>query len=79
MRAAWEQGVILGGVSAGSLCWHVGGTTDPLVRSSSRHQTPLGFSALRHGVHYDAEAQPSSTAAELMKSEVLGPLRLRDG
>ena len=28
MRAAWEKGVILGGVSAGSLCWHVGGTTD---------------------------------------------------
>ena len=28
MRAAWESGVILGGVSAGSICWHVGGTTD---------------------------------------------------
>ena len=27
-RDAWERGVILGGVSAGSICWHVGGTTD---------------------------------------------------
>src|SRR5687767_4039072 len=28
MREAWEAGVVLTGVSAGSLCWHVGGTTD---------------------------------------------------
>ena len=27
-REAWEQGVVLAGGSAGSLCWHVGGTTD---------------------------------------------------
>src|SRR5262249_21908019 len=27
-RQAWEAGVVLGGVSAGSICWHVGGTTD---------------------------------------------------
>jgi peptidase E len=27
-REAWEQGVVLAGVSAGSICWHVGGTTD---------------------------------------------------
>ena len=28
MRECWEAGVVLKGVSAGSLCWHVGGTTD---------------------------------------------------
>src|SRR3974390_2824530 len=28
MAEAWEKGVVLGGVSAGSVCWHVGGTTD---------------------------------------------------
>ena len=27
-REVWEAGVVLGGVSAGSICWHVGGTTD---------------------------------------------------
>src|SRR5829696_1024971 len=27
-RQVWEAGVVLGGVSAGSICWHVGGTTD---------------------------------------------------
>lgn len=25
---AWRSGVVLAGVSAGLLCWHVGGTTD---------------------------------------------------
>ena len=24
----WRAGVVLAGVSAGSVCWHVGGTTD---------------------------------------------------
>ena len=28
VRAAWRAGVVLTGVSAGSICWHVGGTTD---------------------------------------------------
>ncbi|MGL4743644.1 MAG: Type 1 glutamine amidotransferase-like domain-containing protein, partial [Dermatophilaceae bacterium] len=28
MRAAWEAGVVLAGVSAGSICWYVGGCTD---------------------------------------------------
>ena len=27
-RRVWEAGVVLAGVSAGSICWHVGGTTD---------------------------------------------------
>src|ERR1700753_1090512 len=29
-RRAWESGVVLAGVSAGSLCWDVGGPTHPL-------------------------------------------------
>jgi peptidase E len=28
LRDCWESGVVLGGESAGSLCWHTGGTTD---------------------------------------------------
>ena len=28
LRECWESGVVLGGVSAGSICWYVGGTTD---------------------------------------------------
>ena len=28
LREAWQAGVVLTGVSAGSICWHAGGTTD---------------------------------------------------
>ena len=28
MREAWEAGIVLSGVSAGSICWHLGGPTD---------------------------------------------------
>jgi hypothetical protein len=27
-RQGWQAGVVLAGVSAGSICWHAGGTTD---------------------------------------------------
>src|SRR3954452_5890303 len=30
MREAWQAGVVLTGVSAGSICWHTGGETHPL-------------------------------------------------
>ncbi|MEO6956534.1 MAG: Type 1 glutamine amidotransferase-like domain-containing protein, partial [Antricoccus sp.] len=27
-RRVWQAGVVLAGVSAGSICWYTGGTTD---------------------------------------------------
>jgi peptidase E len=57
MRQAWEDGVVLGGVSAGSICWHVGGPTDsfgPQLRLESRG---LGLLPFGNGVHYDSEEQ----------------------
>jgi len=47
LRECWEAGVVLKGVSAGSLCWHVGGTTDsfgptlqPVTTASPSSPTP---------------------------------------
>jgi peptidase E len=57
MRAAWEQGVILGGVSAGSLCWHVGGTTDSFGPTLRPVANALGLLPYANGVHYDSEVQ----------------------
>ena len=57
MRAAWEGGVVLGGVSAGSICWHVGGPTDsfgPVLRPVT---DGLGLVPYGNGVHYDSEEQ----------------------
>src|SRR5207245_5270446 len=57
MRDAWEAGVVLGGVSAGSICWHVGGTTDLFGPKLRAVTDALGFLPFSNGVHYDSEEQ----------------------
>ncbi|HET7902326.1 MAG TPA: peptidase E [Candidatus Nanopelagicales bacterium] len=57
MRDAWERGVVLGGVSAGSICWHVGGTTDSFGLDLRLVTGGLGLLPYGNGVHYDSEEQ----------------------
>jgi peptidase E len=54
-RRVWEAGVVLGGVSAGSICWHVGGTTDSFGPELAPVVDGLGLLPFGNGVHYDAE------------------------
>ena len=56
-REVWEAGVVLGGVSAGSLCWHVGGTTDSFGPDLRPVTDGLGLIPTSNGVHYDSEEQ----------------------
>lgn len=74
MRTAWEQGVILGGVSAGSLCWHVGGTTDSFGPTLQPVTNGLALLPYGNGVHYDSEAQRRPLLHDLLGSGVLPPL-----
>ncbi len=57
MEAAWRAGVVLAGVSAGSICWHVGGTTDSFGPDLRPVTDGLGLVPHSNGVHYDSEAQ----------------------
>jgi dipeptidase E len=58
LRAAWEQGVIMTGGSAGSLCWFEGGTTDSFdLRELAPLSDGLGFLPGTHCPHYDGEEQ----------------------
>lgn len=57
MRAAWESGVILAGVSAGSICWFAGGTTDSYGPTLRPITNALGLLPYANGVHYDSEPQ----------------------
>ena len=57
MRSAWEGGVVLTGVSAGSICWHVGGTTDSFGPDLRVVDNGLGLLPYANGVHYDSEEQ----------------------
>jgi len=56
-RAAWESGVVLAGVSAGSICWHVGGTTDSFGPDLRPVTNGLALLPYSNGVHYDSEPQ----------------------
>ncbi len=55
LRQAWDKGIVLGGASAGSLCWFEEGTTDSRPKELSIVKC-LGFLQGSHSPHYDAEA-----------------------
>lgn len=57
LREAWQAGVVLTGVSAGSICWHVGGTTDSFGPDLRPITNGLGLVPFSNGVHYDSEEQ----------------------
>ncbi len=57
MREAWQAGVVLTGVSAGSICWHVGGTTDSFGPDLRPVTNGLALVPYSNGVHYDSEEQ----------------------
>jgi peptidase E len=57
LRQAWQSGVVLTGVSAGSLCWHVGGTTDSFGPELRPVTNGLALVPFANGVHYDSEPQ----------------------
>ena len=56
-RRVWEAGVVLAGVSAGSICWYAGGTTDSFGPELRAVTNGLGFLPYGSGVHYDSEAR----------------------
>lgn len=55
MRTVWESGVVLAGVSAGSICWHVGGATDSFGPDLRPVDDGLALVPYANGVHYDSE------------------------
>ena len=57
LRECWEAGVVLQGVSAGSLCWHVGGTTDSFGPTLRPLTDALGFLPYSNSPHHDVEEQ----------------------
>jgi peptidase E len=71
LRACWQRGVVLSGVSAGSICWHVGGSTDSFGPDLRAVTNALGFLPYGNGVHYDSEPRRRPTIHELVARETL--------
>jgi len=71
LHMAWEKGIVLTGLSAGSICWFTGGTSD-----SRRDNNPdadlikvggLGFIPAIHSPHYDVEKDRRPGLKKIMK------------
>jgi dipeptidase E len=79
LREAWERGIVLAGISAGSICWFEAGVTD----SFGDELAPLpclGFLAGSNCPHYDSEPQRRPTYRRLVDAGELPPgLAAEDG
>lgn len=65
MRKAWEQGVVLAGVSAGSICWFEQGITDSIPGALTALPC-LGFLPGSNAPHYDGEVDRRPSYHRLM-------------
>ncbi|HET9945004.1 MAG TPA: peptidase E [Actinomycetes bacterium] len=70
-RECWERGIVLSGVSAGSICWHVGGPTDSYGPTLRPALGGLGLLPYGNGVHYDSEGQRRPLLHQLVADQVL--------
>jgi len=73
MRTAWLAGVVLTGISAGSICWHVGGTTDSFGPDLRPVTDGLALVPFSNGVHYDSEPQRRPLFQRLITEGTLPP------
>lgn len=71
LKKAWDKGIILSGLSAGSICWFRAGTSD-----SRRFNNPdadlikvsgLGFIPAVHSPHYDVEKDRRPELKKIMQ------------
>ncbi len=72
LRQAWDRGIVLGGASAGSLCWFEEGTTDSRPKELSIVQG-LGLLKGSHSPHYDAEPGRRPLYQKLIASGQMKP------
>lgn len=74
LKRAWQQGIVLTGVSAGAICWSSGGTTDSFGIDLEPVTNAFGFLPYACGVHYDSELQRRPLFQKL-----IGEQRLPEG
>ncbi|QNE19269.1 peptidase E [Kribbella qitaiheensis] len=61
LHECWQNGVVMAGQSAGSLCWHIGGPTDSFGAGLDAYGNCLGWLPWSNGVHDDLADQPRRT------------------
>ena len=70
LRTAWEHGIVLGGASAGSICWFEQGVTDSIDGPLTALEG-LGFLPGSNCPHYDSERMRRPVFRRLVASGAL--------
>ena len=79
VREAWERGIVLAGISAGSICWFEAGVTDSFGDELAPLRC-LGFLLGSNCPHYDSEPERRPTYRRLVGSgELPAGLATDDG
>jgi dipeptidase E len=73
LREVWERGGVLGGWSAGGICWFEDGVTDSFGPQLRELGDGLGFLPGSFCPHYDGEAERRPTYTRLVAEGVLAP------
>ncbi len=72
LKKAYEKGIVLSGLSAGSICWFKYGNSDSRKFTSNSKQlikvTGLGLIDALHCPHYDTEKHRQSDLKRMMKT-----------
>ncbi len=71
LREAWEQGVVLCGISAGSMCWFEAGLTTSF--GAPRPVRALGLLPGSNSVHHDSEPERRPCYHEAIRTEAVPP------
>lgn len=71
LRSAWQRGIVLGGWSAGSICWFEQGITDSVAGPLTVLDC-LGFLPGSNCPHYDSEPQRRPTYRRLVAQGRIG-------
>ena len=79
LRAAWNRGIVLAGISAGAICWFEHGVTDSFGRRPQRLDGGLGFLRGAFTPHYDGEAARRPALHKLVRKGFPTTLALDDG
>jgi dipeptidase E len=79
LRAAWNAGVVMAGISAGAICWFEDGITDSFGMPFRALNDGLGF--IRGGCcpHYDGEKERRAILMRLVRRGFPATLALDDG
>jgi peptidase E len=69
MRRAWDQGIVLAGLSAGAMCWFQGGIT--VSGGAPAPAAGLGFLPASLSVHLDSEPERQSVYRQAIREGTL--------